>query len=125
MMRSGRLKDKGSVFMGRSFSISLVTKSRIGASLNLSRIPQGRTGRSIITNVNIAHNLVVRPVFILRQDAGATFRIDEGAAMPAHGDNGTVSSPFTNFDTIPYSSGAGVESTPPALYLSVGEKKEM
>lgn len=37
MMRSGRLKDKGSVFMGRSFLISLVTKSRIGASLNLSR----------------------------------------------------------------------------------------
>lgn len=36
-MRSGRLKDKGSVFMGRSFVISMVTKGRIGATQFLSR----------------------------------------------------------------------------------------
>jgi hypothetical protein len=65
--------------MGRSFSISLVTKSRIGASVNLSRRLCGSgSGNEVLSG---------QSCFGLSDN--------EGVEMPAHGDNGTVISPFT------------------------------
>lgn len=64
--------------MGRSFVISLVTDGRIGASVILSRRLCGSGAGSEVpfgqSRLFVSDN--------------------EGVAMPAHGDNGTVSSPF-------------------------------
>lgn len=126
-MRLGRLKDRGSVFMGRSYSISLVTKSRIGASLFLSRWLCGSGAGSEVPS---GQSRFCFPQ--MDADKGADLRrsgLMKGHVEPAQGTAGLSRTlcPFTNFDkTDPYNSGAGVESTPPALLLWSGRgNKEM
>ena len=113
--------------MGRSFYLGLIAFARIGASLFLSRRLCGSGAGSEVTSGQSRFfntEKKQRKAEKSRELTGLKARLMSGDMVPFH--YIPMSCAF-NFDkTDPYNSGAGVESTPPALLLWRGrEKKEM
>jgi len=107
-MKSSSVKDKGSVFMGRSYGVCLAIDTRIGASLFMSRAkaqPSSRSRREYAGSGGCALNI-------------SAFKTRLSCLMASQLRARPVTySRVLNIERTSCISGAEVESTPSALLI--------